>query len=268
MIDAAQLPRGGAADDEDPDDQDPQTVEVMGVRLDALTMDQTIDRLRALIAAGKGHNHLSINAAKLVAAIDDPAKREEFNRGSVISADGQSVVWAARILGQPLPERVAGIDVMERLVEVSAREGQRICLLGATAEVVARVESVFRARGANVVGAFDGYWRRDGLTDRQMAERIGALDVDILFVALPSPMKEDFIYGHAQEIGAGLSVGVGGSFDVLAGRTRRAPAVMQRLGLEWLHRLSLEPRRLFRRYAVGNIRFLYHLGRERLRRGR
>lgn len=241
--------------------------DVMGVGVDALTMDQTIDRLREMIATGKGQNHLSVNAAKLVAAIEDPAKREEFNRGTIVSADGQAVVWAARLLGRPLPQRVAGIDVMDRLVELSAREGQRIFLLGAREEVVGQVRRAFAARGANVVGHRDGYWRQR-MTDAEMAETIRLLDVDILFVALPSPMKEDFIYGFAEQLDVGVSVGVGGSFDVVAGRTRRAPEVLQKLGLEWLFRLALEPRRMLRRYVVGNTKFILYLLRELVSRGR
>ena len=117
-----------------------------------------------------------------------------------------------------------------------------------------------------MVGHRDGYWRRY-MTDAEMAQTIRLLDVDILFVALPSPMKEDFIYGFREAMNVGLSVGVGGSFDVVAGRTRRAPAIIQRLGLEWLFRLVLEPRRMFKRYAVGNSKFLWYLVRELLRRG-
>ena len=243
----------------------PERTDVMGVGVDALTMDQTIDRLREMIATGKGQNHLSVTAAKLVAAIEDPTKLEEFNRGTLVSADGQAVVWAARLLGRPLPQRVAGIDVMNRLVDLSAQEGQRIFLLGAREDVVGRVRREFTARGAHVVGHRDGYWRRH-MTDAEMAQTIRLLNVDILFVALPSPMKEDFIYGFREAMNVGLSVGVGGSFDVVAGRTRRAPAIMQCLGLEWLFRLVLEPRRMFKRYAVGNSKFLWYLAREMLRR--
>ena len=151
----------------------PERTDVMGVGVDALTMDQTIDRLREMIATGKGQNHLSVNAAKLVAAIEDPTKLEEFNQGTLVSADGQAVVWAARLLGRPLPQRVAGIDVMNRLVDLSAQEGQRIFLLGAREDVVGRVRREFTARGANVVGHRDGYWRRY-MTDAEMAQTIRA----------------------------------------------------------------------------------------------
>lgn len=242
--------------------------DVMGVGIDPLTMDQTVDKLKSLMTDGGHHNHLSINAAKIVSAKEDPAKRQEFNAADVVSADGQSIVWAAKLLGRPVPERVAGIDLMNRLVELSTKEGQRIYLLGARPEVVEAVAENFTDRGANVVGRHDGYWRKQGLTDQDMARQIGALDVDILFVAVPSPMKEDFIYGQRDVMGVGVCVGVGGSFDIVAGQTKRAPELMQKLGMEWAFRLAMEPKRMFKRYAVGNTKFLWYLARDRATGGR
>lgn len=237
--------------------------DVMGVGIDPLTMDQTIDRLKGLMADGGYHNHLSINAAKLVSAKENPAKQSEFNAADVVSADGQSIVWASKLLGRPVPERVAGIDLMNRLVDLSAQEGQRIYLLGARPEVLEAVAENFIGRGANVVGKHDGYWRQAGKTDEDVAREIGSLDVDILFVAVPSPMKEDFIYGQRETMGVGVCVGVGGSFDVVAGQTRRAPELVQKMGMEWAFRMAMEPRRMFKRYAVGNTKFLWYLAKER-----
>ncbi|MDO4255464.1 MAG: WecB/TagA/CpsF family glycosyltransferase [Kocuria sp.] len=237
--------------------------DVLGVGIDPLTMEQTVDKLKGLMADGGYHNHLSINAAKIVSARENPAKRHEFNAADVVSADGQSVVWASKLLGRPVPERVAGIDLMNRLVDLSAEEGQRIYLLGARPEVLDAVAENFVSRGANVVGQHDGYWRQSGKTDEDVAREIGSLDVDILFVAVPSPMKEDFIYGQRETMGVGVCVGVGGSFDVVAGQTKRAPDVMQKMGMEWAYRLAMEPKRMFKRYAVGNTKFLWYLAKER-----
>lgn len=237
--------------------------DVMGVGIDPLTMEQTVDKLKGLMTDGGHHNHLSINAAKIVSAKENPAKQSEFNAADVVSADGQAVVWASKLLGRPVPERVAGIDLMNRLVELSATEGQRIYLLGARPEVVAVVHEEFTRRGANIVGSHDGYWRKQGKTDQDMAQEIGSMDVDILFVAIPSPMKEDFIYGQRDAMGVGVCVGVGGSFDVVAGQTKRAPEVMQKMGMEWAFRLAMEPKRMFKRYAVGNTKFLWYLAKDR-----
>ncbi|WP_181954266.1 WecB/TagA/CpsF family glycosyltransferase [Kocuria coralli] len=241
--------------------------DVMGVGIDPLTMDQTVERLKSLMTDGGHHNHLSINAAKIVSAKEDCSKRREFNAADIVSADGQAVVWASRLLGRPVPERVAGIDLMNRLVDLSAAEGQRIYLLGAQREVVDAVAEEFAGRGANIVGKHDGFWRDEGLTDEDMAKLIGDLHVDLLFVAVPSPMKEDFIYGQRDLMGVGVCVGVGGSFDVVAGQTKRAPELVQKLGMEWAFRLAMEPRRMFKRYAVGNTKFLWYLAKDRTKSG-
>lgn len=245
--------------------RDPQAGrrDVMGVGIDPLTMEQTVDKLKGLMTDGGHHNHLSINAAKIVSAKENPAKQSEFNAADVVSADGQAVVWASKLLGHPVPERVAGIDLMNRLVQLSAQEGQRIYLLGARPEVLAAVQEDFTRRGANIVGSHDGYWREQGKTDQDMAREIGSMDVDILFVAIPSPMKEDFIYGQRDAMGVGVCVGVGGSFDVVAGLTKRAPDMMQKMGMEWAFRLAMEPKRMFKRYAVGNTKFLWYLAKDR-----
>lgn len=248
----------GRSSDEGQDRRD-----VMGVGIDPLTMEQTVDKLKSLMTDGGHHNHLSINAAKIVSAKENPAKQDEFNAADVVSADGQAVVWAAKLLGRPVPERVAGIDLMNRLVDLSAEEGQRIYLLGAREDVLHAVSEDFTARGANVVGQHDGYWRAKGMTDEDMARHIGELHVDILFVAIPSPMKEDFIYGQRDRLGAGVCVGVGGSFDVVAGQTKRAPVLVQKLGMEWAFRLAMEPKRMFKRYAVGNTKFVWYLVKDR-----
>lgn len=237
--------------------------DVMGVGIDPLTVEQTVDKLKGLMTDGGHHNHLSINAAKIVSAKENPAKQSEFNAADVVSADGQAVVWASKLLGRPVPERVAGIDLMNRLVDLSAQEGQRIYLLGARPEVLAAVQEDFTRRGANIVGSHDGYWRKQGKTDQDMAREIGSMDVDILFVAIPSPMKEDFIYGQRDAMGVGVCVGVGGSFDVVAGQTKRAPKLMQKMGMEWAFRLAMEPKRMFKRYAVGNTKFLWYLAKDR-----
>lgn len=228
---------------------------VLGVRVDSLDMAGTVDAIRDLISSGGPHRHLAVNAAKLVEARLDPAKSDLFNGASLISADGQSVVWASRLLGKPLPARVAGIDLMDELITVSASEGYRVYLLGATLSVVKEVARLVQDRGVNVAGWHDGFWRKS-MSDEQMADIIRNSDVDILFVAVPSPMKEDFIAQQLDRMSVPISIGVGGSFDVVAGQTKRAPRLLQRLGIEWLYRLLQEPRRMFKRYLVGNTKFI------------
>lgn len=131
----------------------PQRCELLGAAVDPLTMDETVAAIEQLLAdGGQGHNHLAMNAAKLVSVSNDPELVERFATATLVTADGQALVWASKLLGDPLPERVAGIDLMDRLVDLSARNGRRIYLLGATDEVVRQVRWRFLARGANVVG--------------------------------------------------------------------------------------------------------------------
>ena len=230
-------------------------------------MDETVAAIEQLLAdGGHGHNHLAMNAAKLVSVSNDPELVERFATATLVTADGQALVWASKLLGDPLPERVAGIDLMDRLVDLSARNGRRIYLLGATDEVVRQVRWRFLARGANVVGFHNGFWRREGITDEQMAETVSRSRPDIVLVGVPSPLKEDFVFGQKERTKAGICVGVGGSFDVVAGRTSRAPRWMQRAGMEWFWRLVQEPRRMFKRYLVGNTKFVWLVLRARWHR--
>ncbi|MBT2596623.1 WecB/TagA/CpsF family glycosyltransferase [Arthrobacter sp. ISL-72] len=228
---------------------------ILGVNIDRLTMSESVDKALDLIGGGGCHQHVVVNAAKMVAASEDSTLRSTINSCAMINADGQSVVWASKFLGDPLPERVAGIDFMNALVDASASAGFSIYLLGAKAEVVKSVAEVFTKRGANIAGYHDGYWR-SSIQDTELVQKISASGANVLFVAIPSPDKELFLARYLSDLGVNLAVGVGGSFDVVAGLTRRAPVAMQRAGLEWLFRLMQEPRRMFKRYLVGNLKFM------------
>jgi len=229
---------------------------VFGVRLHALTMEQTVDRVEELVRAGGSHQHVVLNAAKVVQLADDPSLRDIVQGCSLVNADGQAVVWAARMLGVDVPERVTGIDLMERLLARAAERGWPVYFLGATDEVVRRVVHVETDRhpGLVVAGWRNGFWSAD--EEDAVVAQVAAARPTLLFVALPTPAKERFLARHIDRLGASFAMGVGGSFDVVAGVTRRAPGWMQRLGLEWMFRLMQEPRRMFRRYLVGNTRFI------------
>jgi N-acetylglucosaminyldiphosphoundecaprenol N-acetyl-beta-D-mannosaminyltransferase len=208
----------------------------------------------ALIADRGPHQHVVLNAAKIVQAHDDPELARIIRSCSLINADGQSVVWAGRLLGSRLPERVAGIDFMLALWRSAARNGYRVYLLGSQADVVKETARIAARRNVTVVGHRDGYW--DETEEAGVVAAVREARPDILFLALPSPRKEYFLARRQKELGCALVVGVGGSFDVVAGVRSRAPRWMQRAGLEWFHRLVQEPRRLVLRYAVGNTRFM------------
>ena len=234
--------------------------DILGCPIDRLGMGDTLAAIERAIAAGRYTQHMAINAAKLVAMHDDRKLCQIVDGCGLVNADGQSVVWASRLLGDPLPERVAGIDLMQTLVELAEQRGYRVYFLGARADVLERAvqRSQERYPGLQVAGARDGYFTDD--ESREVCDAIRASRADVLFVAMSSPRKEYFLGEYGPDLGVPFVMGVGGSVDVIAGMTRRAPAAWQRLGLEWLFRLLQEPRRMFRRYAVTNARFIALVG--------
>jgi N-acetylglucosaminyldiphosphoundecaprenol N-acetyl-beta-D-mannosaminyltransferase len=234
--------------------------EVLGCQIDRLDLKETLRKVERVIATRRFTQHMAINTAKLVTMQDDAELRRIVDGCGLVNADGQGVVWASKLLGDPLPERVAGIDLMYALLGLAERRGYRVYFLGARAEVLERALERLRERfpELQVAGARDGYFSDD--EEGQVCASIRESRADILFVAMSSPRKEYFLGEHGPELGAPFVMGVGGSIDVAAGVTRRAPVLWQRLGLEWLFRLLQEPRRMFRRYAVTNARFALMIG--------
>lgn len=231
-------------------------VHLLGSPVDVVDMDEAVRRCCAAIDERGYLQHMSINAAKLVAMRDDEELRESVEACDLVTADGQSVVWAARLLGVRLPERVAGIDLMERMLEAANERGYRVYFLGAKPEVLEAAIANLRARLPQLVvaGAQHGYFK-DEEVDR-VADEIREAEADILFVAMSSPRKEHFLGRLGRDLGAPFTMGVGGSVDVISGLTKRAPVAFQRAGLEWLYRMAQEPRRLGKRYLVKNFQFI------------
>lgn len=234
----------------------PNRYAILNTHVNALSMDETVECVEEIIAQGMPTQHVVINASKVNLMEADPTLREIVDACPLINADGASIVWAARKLGVPVAERVTGCDLFLRLVKVAAEKGYRIYLFGAREEVVAKVKRVFEVRypGLSIVGCRNGYFADEETPS--IVEDIAASQADMLFVAFSSPKKEYWINANLQAMGVPFVMGVGGSFDVVAGKTRRAPRWMQRCGLEWLYRFIQEPGRLWRRYVVGNARFV------------
>jgi exopolysaccharide biosynthesis WecB/TagA/CpsF family protein len=239
---------------------------VLGCPVDAVTLDQALSRVDEAVATRTGIQHVAINAAKVVSLQHDADLREAIEGCELITADGQAVVWAAGILGQNLPERVAGIDLMTALLERAPTLGYRVYLLGATEEVVSTVAARILEQhpGIELAGWRDGYF--DESEEADVAAAIRDARADILFVALTTPKKEIFLARWRDTLQVPFVMGVGGSFDVIAGKRRRAPRLLQRLGMEWAYRLVQDPRHLLRRYAVGNTVFSWLVARAALRR--
>lgn len=224
--------------------------------IDAVTMEQTIAIASRHIEERTPVQHVVLNAGKVVQMHMDAELRDIVNDCKLINADGMAVVWAARLLGYAIPERVTGIDLMFALMELASRSGWPVYLLGAKAEVLSSVvENVLeRFPELAIAGYHHGYFRP--AEEEEVVRAIGASGANLLFVAFSSPKKEKFIAAHMNRLNVPFCMGVGGSFDIIAGVSRRAPPWMQRAGLEWLYRLLQEPRRMWRRYLLGNTRFI------------
>jgi N-acetylglucosaminyldiphosphoundecaprenol N-acetyl-beta-D-mannosaminyltransferase len=225
--------------------------------MDPVTLEEAVDAIDAAILEGRPLQHSALNAAKLVRIQHDAPLRAAVAGSELVTADGQAVVWASRVLGQPVPARVTGIDLFDALLALAARRGYRVYLLGARPHVVARAAAEIRSRHPDLVlaGFRDGYF--GAAETESVVEEIRAAEPQLLFVALETPVKETFLAKYRGRIGAPFVMGIGGALDVMAGERRRAPRVLQRLGLEWGYRLAQDPRRLARRYVVGNTVFTW-----------
>jgi N-acetylglucosaminyldiphosphoundecaprenol N-acetyl-beta-D-mannosaminyltransferase len=244
---------------------DPTQRDLFGIKLDALTLDETVQRCIDAVERDEMIEIGVVNAAKLVKMHSDEHLRDAVAGCDVIVADGQSVVWASRVLGEELPERVAGIDLFQRLLAEAEERGLSVYFLGAKQEVLDTM--IGRIRGwhprLRIAGAQHGYYSED--ESALVADSISASGADLLFLGMTSPKKEIFVANYGSRTGAHVVHGVGGSFDVLAGVVKRAPAIWQKAGCEWLYRALQEPRRLGRRYLTTNVAFVALVARERMR---
>jgi N-acetylglucosaminyldiphosphoundecaprenol N-acetyl-beta-D-mannosaminyltransferase len=224
--------------------------------VDAVTLEQAVAWAEGRIAARAVSRIGAVNAAKLVKLERDPALARAVAGCDLVVADGMSVVWAARLLTGVRLARVAGIDLMEALLERASRRGYRVYFLGARAEVLERMLAVLREThpGLVVAGSHHGYFTP--ADEPRLVQEIRESGADLLFVAMGTPAKELWVDRNAARAAVPLCMGVGGSFDVLAGVVKRAPRRMQDAGLEWLYRLAQEPRRLWRRYLTTGVVFV------------
>lgn len=239
---------------------------LFGLQIDAMTTGEVVDRVRDSLGSRQRLLIGVVNAAKVVNMRHDPLLRDSLLECDVLLADGQSVVWASQILGRPLPERVAGIDLFELMLTLAHSEGRSVYLLGARREVLTMLTERIHDRwpGLRIAGVRDGYFSADEAAS--VADDIAHSGADMLFLGMTSPKKEIFLGTYGTSLGVPVLHGVGGSFDVLAGLTSRAPLRWQRYGMEWAYRVRQEPRRLWKRYLTTNTLFLLLLTHERFRR--
>lgn len=229
---------------------------IMNTFVNAVSMDESIDYVERIIKERIPTQHVVINALKINLMEADPKLAEIVNACPLINADGASVVWAAKRLGIPLKERVTGCDMFQNLVRVAAEKGYKIFLFGAKEEVVTKVKSIYEKQypGIQIVGYRNGYFTEKD--EPEIVKKMHDSGADMMFVAFSSPKKEYWVNKYLNEIGIPFVMGVGGSFDIVAGVTERAPKWFQEHGLEWFYRFIQEPKRMWKRYIIGNTKFV------------
>jgi len=238
---------------------------VLNGQFDPLTLTQTVEAIFELLNAGHRGWLCTVNVAILMRMRSDARLQNFVDRAALVVADGQPLIWCGPWFGQTLPERVAGVDLVDAVCLRASREGRRVYLLGAVEDTVARLAQRLRDRFKNLhVDYADGYFTEDEAPAR--ADRIRASGAEILFVGMGVPRQEHFVEEQWDRLGVGMAIGVGGSFDLLAGLRARAPAWAQRNGMEWFFRFLQEPRRLFVRYAMTNSQFVWLVLRRLLNR--
>lgn len=240
-----------------------ERITILNTIIDVLTMKETVELVDKYIATKTPLHLMGVNADKINEVNSNEKMKEIVNKCGVINADGASVVIASKHLGKKLPERVAGIDLMQELVDLCSKKGYRVYLLGAKQHVVEETKIALEKtyKDVNICGIHNGYFKQDEWDD--ISKEVENSNPDIVFVGITSPTKE-YLIEHLQNNGLKcVFMGVGGSFDVISGNIPRAPKWMQKCNLEWLFRVMQEPKRLFKRYFVGNRTFIKAVRREK-----
>lgn len=229
----------------------------LNYNIDNLTLNETLDRVIELINNGRTNQHVVLNAAKIALMDSDKELAKVVNSCDLINADGISIIYASRFTANKIKQRVTGIDLMLRLLEVAQEKSYKIYLLGAKQDILENLVNNIKQkyRKIEIVGYRNGYFK-DKEEDKIIND-INKSKCHILFVGISTPKKEFFLYRHREDLKVPFCMGVGGSFDVIAGEKRRAPEWIQKIGFEWLYRFFQEPRRLWKRYSILNIKFMF-----------
>ena len=234
-------------------------VRIGELEVDSVTFEQALERIAELVDGRDGGAVFTPNVDHVVKAESDVEFRRAYSRASLCLADGVPILWAARLLGSPLPAKVSGSDLVLPLARLAAERRWRVYLLGGGPGVANEAGAkLSRELGVDVVGTDSPVVREDGTVEEAELTlgRLGATKPQLVLVALGAPKQERFIDRYGDRIGPAVAMGVGGSLDFVVGRVRRAPAWMSRAGLEWLYRLGQEPRRMWRRYLIEDPRFV------------
>ena len=239
-------------------------VKFLNSRMHTMSMAESVALINHNLETGEFFQHVVVNVAKLVNMQTDKTLYDSVQACDLINIDGQGVVLGARFSGLDVPERVAGIDLFFELLKMSENKGFPVFLLGAKPDVLEQAQLNVKKQypDLKIAGYHHGYFWDD---EQAVVDKIKASGAKLLFVAITSPKKENFINKWRDQLGVNFVMGVGGTFDVVSGNVKRAPAWMQQYGLEWLFRVIQEPRRMFMRYLVTNTKFINYVVKEKLK---
>ncbi|MHB1294761.1 MAG: WecB/TagA/CpsF family glycosyltransferase [Anaerolineae bacterium] len=238
------------------------SVDILGIRIDNVTVSETLDVLDCFVAERRPHQVVTVNPEFVMEAQRNDAFRVTLAASDLSLPDGAGLLWASRVLGKPLRERVTGSDSLPLIAQRSAQRGHRLFLLGAAPGVAERAAAILCRDnpGLQIVGTYAG--SPDPSEEEAIVARVRAARPDYVFVAYGAPRQDLWIHRNLQRLGVPVCMGVGGAFDFVAGLAVRAPVWMRRLGLEWLHRLWHQPWRWRRMLALP--RFAWHVALQRL----
>lgn len=227
-----------------------ERLEILGIGIDRIDSSEALRRIGQFIASGTPHQIVTANAEIIYQASKNEKMKKVINAAQMVTADGSGVVWASRQLGQPLSQRVTGIDLVNSICAQSAKDKWKIYILGSAPGVAATAANNIRDKfpGCNIVGTHHGYFKAQ--EEKQIIAELEQLKPDVLFVALGAPKQEYWIADHIQQLNIPVAMGIGGSMDVLSGNVKRAPRWMQKMSLEWLYRLLIQPARFKRVLAL------------------
>ena len=242
-----------------------ETVNILNCNIAKIKMSEILAMVEDYIKVGKFHSGSGINADQLVKINENHNFKGIIQKSDILFADGMSVIFAANLLRTPLPERIGATDVFENLLNLAVEKGYGVYFLGTTDKILSKAIEHYKStyKGLKISGYHHGYWQAGD--EDVIIEKINECSPDLLFLGISSPKKEEFIEKNKHKLkSVSFALGVGGAFDIHAGKYARAPVWMQKLFLEWLFRLLQEPKRLFWRYSVNNTKFLYLLSKRLL----
>lgn len=226
------------------------TVPIFGIRVSKVDMAATVAYLTEVVSTRIPHQVITANPIMVMAALEDPAYMNIMKSAELVVPDGTGVVWAANYCNEPVAERVAGYDLLHELMRQGERYSWKVYLLGSTPEVIRETAERLQLQYPRVIiaGYHDGYFGPEA--DEEIVAEIIKANPDILFVARGADSQEPWIAKYKSKLGVPIMMGVGGSFDVISGKSKRAPKAFQKMRIEWLYRLLKEPTRYKRMLAL------------------